>query len=57
MFNFTTVVFDGTSPTFYLEAALLEKLWTVMQHRPSLRGGGRFTKAANDMFSPSLFLT
>jgi ABC-type amino acid transport substrate-binding protein len=34
----------------YLEAGLLERLWTELQHRASLRGGGRFTQAAGDMF-------
>ena len=34
----------------YLEAGLLERVWTELQHRASLRGGGRFRKAAGDMF-------
>jgi len=34
----------------YLEAGLLVKLCTELQHRASLRGGWRFTKAAGDMF-------
>jgi hypothetical protein len=34
----------------YLEAGLLEKLWTELQHQASLRGGGIFGKAAGDMF-------
>ena len=34
----------------YLEAGLLEKLWTELQHRASLRGGGRFGEAAGDFF-------
>jgi len=34
----------------YLEAGLLEMLWTELQHRAYLRGGGRFRKAAGDMF-------
>jgi len=36
----------------YLEAGLLEMLWTELQHRASLRGAGRFTEAAGDMFFP-----
>jgi hypothetical protein len=34
----------------YLEAGLLERLWTHLQHRASLRGGGRFREAASDKF-------
>jgi hypothetical protein len=34
----------------YLEAGLMEKLWTELQHRASLRGGGRFGEAAGDKF-------
>jgi hypothetical protein len=34
----------------YLEAGLLERLWTELQHRASLRGRGRFTQAAGDKF-------
>jgi len=34
----------------YLEAGLLEMHWRKLQHRASLRGGGRFRKAAGDMF-------
>ena len=34
----------------YLEAGLLERLWTELQHRASLRVGGRFRDAAGDMF-------
>jgi hypothetical protein len=34
----------------YLEAGLMEMLWTELQHRASLRGGGRYTEAAGDMF-------
>ena len=34
----------------HLEAGLLERLWTELQHRVSLRGGGRFGKAAGDKF-------
>jgi hypothetical protein len=34
----------------YLEAGLLERLWTELQHRAALRGGGRFRKAGSDMF-------
>jgi len=44
----------------YLEAGLLEKLWTELQHRASLRGEGRFRKVVGDMFftfSLSHFLT
>ena len=32
----------------YLEAGLLEWLWTQLQHRASLRGGGRFREATGD---------
>jgi hypothetical protein len=34
----------------YLEAGLMEMLWTELQHRASLKGAGRFTEAAGDMF-------
>jgi len=34
----------------YLEAGLLEKIWTELQHQTSLKGGGRFREAAGDMF-------
>jgi hypothetical protein len=34
----------------YLEAGLLERLWAELQHRASLRVGGRFVEAAGDMF-------
>ena len=34
----------------YLEAGLLERLWTELQHGASLRGGGIFREAASDMF-------
>jgi len=34
----------------YLEAGLLEKVWTELQHRASLKGGGRFSEAAGDKF-------
>jgi hypothetical protein len=34
----------------YLEAGLMERLWTELQHGASLRGGGRFAEAAGDMF-------
>jgi len=34
----------------YLEAGLLERHWTELQHRAPLRGGGRFRKVAGDMF-------
>jgi len=35
----------------YLEAGLLEMLWTKLQHQASLMGAGRFTETAVDMFS------
>jgi hypothetical protein len=34
----------------YLGAGLQEKLWTELQHRASLRGGGRYREAAGDIF-------
>jgi hypothetical protein len=34
----------------YLEAGLLERVWTELQHRASLRGGDRFRQTAEDMF-------
>jgi hypothetical protein len=34
----------------YLEGGVFESLWTELQHRASLRGGGRFREAASDMF-------
>jgi hypothetical protein len=34
----------------YLEAGLMEMLWTELQHRVSLRGAGRFRESADDMF-------
>jgi hypothetical protein len=34
----------------YLEAGLMERLWTELQHRATLRGGGRFSEAAGDVF-------
>jgi hypothetical protein len=34
----------------YLEAGLLESLWTELQHRASLRAEGEFREAAGDMF-------
>jgi len=34
----------------YLEASLLERTWTGLQHRAALRGGGRFRETAGDMF-------
>jgi hypothetical protein len=34
----------------YLEAGLLESLWTELQHRASLIGGGRLREAAGGMF-------
>jgi hypothetical protein len=55
----TTILFKKGNPlldTFntlmrrYLEAGLLERHWTELHHRASLRGGGRFTEAADDMF-------
>jgi hypothetical protein len=35
-----------------LESGLLEGLWTELQHRTYLEGGGRFRKAAGDVFFP-----
>jgi hypothetical protein len=34
----------------YLEAGLMEKHWTELQHQASLRGGRRLREAAADMF-------
>jgi len=34
----------------YLEAGLMEMHWTELQHRASLRGGGRLREAAGDGF-------
>jgi len=34
----------------YLEAGLLERLWTELQHRHSLSGEGRFREAVGDFF-------
>jgi hypothetical protein len=34
----------------YLEAGLLERVWTELQHRASLKGGGGFREDADDMF-------
>ena len=34
----------------YLEAGLQERLWTALQHRVSLKGGGRFVGADGDTF-------
>jgi hypothetical protein len=34
----------------YLEAGLLEGLWSKLQHRASLIGGGRYMETAADMF-------
>jgi len=34
----------------FLEAGMLERHWTELQHGASLRGGGRFRKTAGDMF-------
>jgi hypothetical protein len=33
-----------------LEAGLYETLWTELQHRASLKGGGRFREAADEMY-------
>jgi len=35
----------------YLEAGLLERHWTELQHRASLMGKGRFTEESGDKFS------
>ena len=34
----------------YLESGFLERITTELQHRATLRGAGRFTEAAGDMF-------
>jgi hypothetical protein len=34
----------------YLEARLRDRLWTELQHRTTLRDGGRFREAAIDRF-------
>jgi hypothetical protein len=34
----------------YLEAGFLERHWAELQHRASLRGGGTFREATNEMF-------
>ena len=34
----------------YLEAGLLQSQWKELQHRASLRGGGRFGEAPGDKF-------
>jgi hypothetical protein len=34
----------------YLEDGLLEKVWTELQHRASIRGGGRYRKGAGGKF-------
>jgi hypothetical protein len=34
----------------YLEAGLLEMLWTELQHRASLKGAGKLGEATGDMF-------
>jgi hypothetical protein len=39
----------------YLEASLLERLWTELQHRASLKGAGRFRQAAGEEFSAFSF--
>jgi hypothetical protein len=36
----------------YLEAGLMERLWTELQHGASLMGGDRLREAAGDMFFP-----
>jgi hypothetical protein len=36
----------------YLEAGLQERIWSVLQHRASLRGGDRLREAASDDFFP-----
>jgi hypothetical protein len=36
----------------YLEAGLMERLWTEMQHRAVLRGGERLREAAGDEYFP-----
>jgi hypothetical protein len=36
----------------YLEAGLQERVWTELQHRASLKGGGRIGEAAGDIFFP-----
>jgi hypothetical protein len=36
----------------YLEAGLMESLWTELQHRASLTGGKRFKEADSDTFFP-----
>jgi hypothetical protein len=36
----------------YLEAGLQERLWTELQHAAALRGGGKLSEAAGDMFFP-----
>jgi hypothetical protein len=55
----TTILFKKGNPLLdifnalmrrFLEAGLREMHWTELQHRASLRGGGRFTEAADDMF-------
>jgi len=59
IFGGLTVLFKKGSPLLdrfnilmkrYLEAGLLEMLWTEQQHQASLQGGGRFTETACDMF-------
>jgi hypothetical protein len=34
----------------YLEASLLERIWTELQHRAALRGGGTFINADSEKF-------
>jgi hypothetical protein len=36
----------------YLESGLQERIWSVLQHRASLRGGDRLREAASDDFFP-----
>ena len=54
-----TVIFKKGNPLLdrfnilmrrYLEAGFLERLWTELQHRASLRGGGRSGESAGDVF-------
>jgi hypothetical protein len=53
-----TVLFKNGNPLLerfnilmrlYLEAGLLENLWTELQHRAPLRGGDKFGEAAGDV--------
>jgi hypothetical protein len=36
----------------YLEAGLMEGLWSIQQHRASIKGSGRYGEAAGDMYFP-----